>query len=180
MKKIAIIVAVSALGLGGCAASQNYQLYAETQQAIAESNARAEMARVQALSEIAKNGDATSQVAAVITLNLGNSNNQQTQTSMRAPESTGDTLLKWTQVLLPNLTQVYGINKSTDLAVTQSNNSRDIALNNTDSMVDMGKLIADQEVPVVGTSEDRLIYPEPTITTGVDSEGNEVLLYPND
>ena len=41
MKKLAIVVAMTALGLGGCAGN-DYKLYAETQQKIAEQKAEVE------------------------------------------------------------------------------------------------------------------------------------------
>lgn len=180
MNKVAALIIVGcSLALSGCVMTENYRLYAETQQAIAESNARAEMARVQALSEIAKNGDTTAQVAALITLNLGGQERDR-EVQLAEPESVSDQALKWTAVLLPSLTQIYGINKSIDLAKLQSNNSRDVAINNNNSMVNMGRLIADQEIPVIGSGEDRLIYPEPTIITGTDSAGGDIVLYPRD
>jgi hypothetical protein len=60
------------------------------------------------------------------------------------------------------VTQLYSIGKNTDVAVTNSNNSKEIAISNNDSMVNMGRLISGQTAPVIGSTSDRLLYPEPT------------------
>jgi len=159
MRKLAASIAMASAGLTGCATG-DYKVYADTQRAIAEAQTSAAVAKIEALSEIAKSGDTTARVAAVISLNqLQQQNNV---TTLRQPDSTGDTLLKWTSVLLPSLTQLYGIGKNADIAITNSNNNKDVAINNNQSMVNMGRLIADQPAPVIGGSDVRLIYPEPT------------------
>jgi hypothetical protein len=162
MRMKIIALAVGAAALTGCASMTDYSLYAETQQKIAQERARSEIARYEALREIAQKGDSAAQVAAVITLNQGMAQSQP-QTSMAPPTNLHDTLLKWAGILVPSAVQVYGIGKNADVAVNNSNNARDIAINNTRSMVDMGKLIAGQEVPVIGSSEDVLLFPQPNI-----------------
>jgi hypothetical protein len=163
MKMRSISLAVALAFLTGCASMTDYSLYAETQQVIAKEKARAEMARFEVLREIAKTGDPTAQVAAVITLNQNSQSSTQVQ-GVAPPTNLHDTLLKWASIIVPSAVNVYGIGKNADVAVTNSNNSRDIAINNTRSMVDMGKLIAGQEVPVVGTPDDVLLYPvAPTV-----------------
>jgi hypothetical protein len=160
MKMRLISLAVALAFLTGCASMTDYSLYAETQQVIAKEKARAEVARFEALREIAKTGDATAQVAAVITLNQNSQSSAQVQ-GVAPPTNLHDTLLKWASIIVPSAVNVYGIGKNADVAVTNSNNSRDIAINSNRSMVDMGKLIAGQEVPVVGTSNDVLLFPQP-------------------
>jgi hypothetical protein len=164
MKLKLISIATTMAFLTGCASMTDYSLYAETQQKIAQEQARSEIARYEALREIAKSGDSAAQVAAVITLNQGITQNQP-QTSIAPPTNLHDTLLKWAGILVPSAVSVYGIGKNADVAVNNSNNARDIAINNTRSMVDMGKLIAGQEVPVIGSSEDVLLFPQPNIAT---------------
>lgn len=46
-----------ALILGGCAATQNYAIYAEAQRSISKDQTMSEMARVQALIEMTKSDD---------------------------------------------------------------------------------------------------------------------------
>lgn len=161
MKKLIFIPIVLAIGLAGCA-STNYETYASTQRAIAESKASADIARYQALAEIARTGDSAARVAAVITLQQNSSTPQ--NNSLQAPASNGDIALKWASILVPSATQLYGITKNADIAINNSNNSRDIAINSNDSMVNMGRLIAGQTAPVVGNNNSQLIYPEPTNT----------------
>lgn len=158
MKKLAIVLALSSLGLVGCATGSSYQVYAETQKAIAEANARAELARVQALSEIARDGDSASRVAAVITLNMGKP--AVNQSTLKQPESLGDQILKWTSVILPSATQFYSIGKSAEIAINNSNNSKDIALDNNKTQVNMGRLIAGQTVPEQPIIVEPIILPD--------------------
>lgn len=160
MRKTILAGAIGVLALTGCA-SNNYQQYVQAQENIATARAEADIARYKALEAIANSGDTTARVAAVIALQQGapQSNNSP---KLEQPSSAGDTALRWASVLVPSLTQLYGIGKSTDLAITNSNNNKDIAINNNQSMVNMGRLIAGQTAPVVGTSDQRLIYPEPT------------------
>jgi hypothetical protein len=168
-----LALAISAISFTGCASMTDYSLYAQTQQMIAQERAKAEIARYNALKEIAQKGDSAAQVAAVITLNQG-VQSQQSQ-GVAPPSNLHDTMLKWASILVPGAVQVYGIGKSTEVAITNSNNNRDVSINNNDSMVNMGRLIADQTAPVVGDSNTKLIYPEPTVVTGT---ADDVVLYP--
>jgi len=93
-------------------------------------------------------------VAAVIALQQGTQSNNSPR--IEQPTSVGDTALKWASVLVPSLTQIYGIGKSTDLAITNSNNNKEIAINSNETMLGFGKLIVDQ---IVGTEESVLVYP---------------------
>jgi len=129
MKKLLLIVPL--IMLAGCASSgpSNYQLYAETQAKIAQAHAVAETARFNALAEIAKNGDAASKVAAVLSIQMSGGSNQQRQNQQVAPPETfADTALKWTSVLLPNFTQFYSINRNSAVAMRQSDNQAAIAV----------------------------------------------------
>ena len=131
MLKLASI-ALAAVLLTGCA-SENYRLYAETQKSIANANAMAEAARYQALSEIAKQGDTTAKVAAVISLNRGG-NALPTQQQIAPPKSMAETALQWTGVLLPSIVQGYSINANRQIAITQSNNATATAMSTNQTM----------------------------------------------
>ena len=169
MRKLAIVLALSSLGLAGCATGTSYKVYADTQRAIAEANAKAEMARVQALSSIAKDGDSAAKVAAVITLNLGKTSNSG-QPALQQPESLGDQIFKWTSIILPSATQLYSINRNAAISLNNSNNSKDIALDNNRTQVDMGRLIAGQTVPEDPVMVDPIIIQ--------DAEGNQTAEFP--
>ena len=154
MRKTILAGAIGVLALTGCA-SNNYQQYAQTQENIALARAEAEIARYKALEAIANSGDTTARVAAVIALQQGSP--QGNSPKLQEPTSTGDTALRWASVVVPSLTQIYGIGKSTDLAIVNSNNNKDIAVNTNQTMLGFGKLIVD---PIVGTQDDVLLYPQ--------------------
>ena len=163
MKKSLIAIAVAAMFLTGCATS-NYALYAQTQQQIAVSKSEADIARTNALKEIAASGDTAARVAAVMSLQFGSQGQSQSSQQIAAPTSIGDTMLKWASVLVPSLTQVYAIGKSTDVAITHSNNSVESQKNNNSMIVD---LVQGRATPIVGektgadgSTEDFLLYPQ--------------------
>lgn len=54
--------------LAGCATGDDYRQYAEAQKLVANARAMTEAARIQAIAEIAKTGDESSKVAAVMSL----------------------------------------------------------------------------------------------------------------
>ncbi len=162
MKKSLIAIAVGAVFLTGCATS-NYALYAQTQQQIAVSKSEADIARTNALKEIAASGDTAARVAAVMSLQFGSQGQSQNQQQIAAPTSFGDTMLKWASVLVPSLTNVYAIAKSTDVAITHSNNSVESLKSNNVMIVD---LVQGRPTPIVGnrtgpdgSTEDFLLYP---------------------
>jgi len=127
IKNIAIALTVAVMTVG-CATNNDYKLYAETQQKIAHAHAMAETARYAALAEIAKTADPGARVAAVMSINFGSqSGNSPRLNQVAAPKTLGDTALQWTSVLLPSLTQFYGISANRQVAITQSNNQAAIA-----------------------------------------------------
>lgn len=136
MRKTAITVALGSLILAGCA-TNDYKLYADTQRAIAASKANAEIARYQALTEIAKNGDSASRVAAVLSIQMGGGAAPQQQAQIAAPRNAGDTILQWTSVLLPSLTQLYTVSANKSVAVTQSNNAAAVAVSTNNTMANI-------------------------------------------
>jgi hypothetical protein len=132
---LALTVAVTTVG---CATNKDYQLYAETQQKIAQANAMAETARYAALAEIAKTADPGARVAAVMSINFGSQgSNSPRVNQVAAPKTFGDTALQWTSVLLPSLTQFYGISANRQVAITQSNNQAAVAKSTNDTFATM-------------------------------------------
>ena len=122
-----MVATCSLVLLSGCA-SNDYKLYAETQQSIAQAHAMAETARYAALAEIAKTADPGARVAAVMSINFGaQGSNSPRVTQVAAPRTFGDTALQWTSVLLPSLTNIYGITANRQVAITQSNNQAAVA-----------------------------------------------------
>jgi len=124
--------------LAGCASGpSNYQLYSETQKAIAQANAVADTARYNALLEIAKNGDSAAKVAAVLSIQMGGGGTQRPPQQVAPPESLADTALKWTSVLLPSFAQVYTVQRNTAVAMRQSDNQAAIAISTNNTFKDM-------------------------------------------
>lgn len=158
-----LAVAGIAVILVGCASGpSNYQLYAETQKAIAQAQSQAEIARYLALSEIAKGDDPTAKVAAVMSLQMHPQTAGRQQIS--PPRSLSDTLLNWATILVPSAVQLYGINQNTQLGLRQSDNSTRLGLSTNQSFVDMAKeinspTIVTQPAPTIVTQ------PAPTIVT---------------
>jgi hypothetical protein len=132
MKLIAIIL--TALALTGCATAE-YQAYAEAH----KSQAAAQTARYQALADIAKMGDTTAKVAAVMSLQMG----WQQASQITAPKSWADYALQWTGLLLPTIGQVYSINKQTQVGIVQSNNATALGVSTNAAFVGLaGKIQA--------------------------------------
>ena len=132
MKFIAIILC--ALALTGCA-TKEYQAYAEVHKA----QAAAQTARFQALADIARQGDTTAKVAAVMSLQMGGGGQQNQQ--VIAPKSWADHALQWTGLLLPTVGQIYTINKQTGLGMRQSDNATALGISTNAAFVSMASKI---------------------------------------
>ena len=110
---------VLAVGLTGCASAQ-YDAYVKGQEAVASAQARADIARYQALALIASTGDEASKVAAVMSLNQNApKGNQQVQ----MPVSTGEQIRAWASVFVPALTQGYVARQNANVQIVNSNNA---------------------------------------------------------
>lgn len=105
MKRKLTVVLVSVLVLSGCA-TEEYAQYSAAQTNIANARSNSEIARYNALSVIAKEGDPTSKVAAVMALALGNGSNG-TQSTIQAPAT--NQALQWASILVPGLTSIAGM-----------------------------------------------------------------------
>ena len=131
MRMIAPIIAV--LSLTGCATAE-YAAYADAHKA----QAAAQTARYQALADIAKQGDTTAKVAAVMSLQMGGG---QQSTQIAAPKSWADYALQWTGLLLPTVGQIYTINKQTTLGMRQSDNATAVAVSTNQAFVGIASQI---------------------------------------
>jgi hypothetical protein len=138
MKLRITMIAAAMVLLTGCATNKDYQLYAETQQKIAQAQAMTETARYAALAEIAKTADPGARVAAVMSINFGSQGGNGPRVQQVAPpKSFGETALQWTSVLLPSLTNIYGITTNRQVAITQSNNAAAVAKSTNDTFATM-------------------------------------------
>ena len=109
MKKL--LALAFAVALAGCA-SPDYSQYAKSAEA-------SSVARSQALAEIAKSGDSSAKVAAVMALALGQGSGG--QNTIQAPQASQ--ALQWASILVPGLTQVAGMRYNYLSQQTQSNNA---------------------------------------------------------
>ena len=131
MKRIALTLCV--LSLTGCATGQ-YEAYAAAHKA----QAAAQTARYQALADIAKQGDTTAKVAAVMSLQMGG---VQQSPQINAPKNWADYALQWTGLLLPTVGQIYTINKQTTLGMRQSDNATAVAVSTNQAFVGIASQI---------------------------------------
>jgi hypothetical protein len=150
MRKTTLFTLTLVATLAGCATNNDYKLYADTQRAIAQAQRDTEVARYQALGRIAESGDSTARVAAVMSLNMGSGNNGQRAPVVNAPKSLGETALQWTSVLLPSLTNIYGITANRQVAVTQSNNAAAVAKSTNDTFATMNGNMATSNTAIAG------------------------------
>jgi hypothetical protein len=130
MRLIAILCALS---LTGCATAE-YQAYADAHKA----QAAAQTARFQALADIARQGDTTAKVAAVMSLQMSGG---QQNAQINAPKSWADYAMQWTGLLLPTIGQVYTINKQTSLGMRQSDNATALGISTNAAFVGMASQI---------------------------------------
>jgi hypothetical protein len=150
IKLLAILAA--SVALAGCGTTEQYKMYADTQKSIAQANAMAETARYAALAEIAKTGDSGARVAAVMSINFGSQGGNGPRVQQVAPPKTfGETALQWTSVLLPSLTNIYGITANRQVAVTQSNNQAAVAKSTNDTFATMNGNMATSNTAIANS-----------------------------
>ena len=113
MKKL---IFIAPLLLAGC--QTNYDGYVEANVKIAEARAKAETEKYKAMAAIASSGDAAAKVAAVMSMALGQPN-QQAQQQIAPPKSAADTTLQAIATILPSIAQIYGINRQVALGMEQ-------------------------------------------------------------
>lgn len=121
-----------ALTMTGCA--HEYAAYAEAHKA----QAAAQTARYQALADIAKQGDTTAKVAAVMSLQMGGG---QQNAQIAVPKNWADYALQWTGLLLPTVGQIYTVNKQTSLGMRQSDNATAVAVSTNNAFLGMASQI---------------------------------------
>ncbi len=95
--------------------------YYDAMRRAAEAQAAVSEARYDALSKLALSGDSGAASAAVMAIAL-------TRDDAVVPQFIESDALKWAQVMVPSMTTLGGLWFQSDLAKTQSNNSKDIQL----------------------------------------------------
>ena len=152
MKRIILATAV-ALTLTACATNQDayYAAIAAREARQAEQELRADTA----IAQMAASGDAQAKGMAIMHFAMKASNAKQSQQMIAAPKSVADQLLPWASLIVPSLTQWYGITKNAEIAINSSNNALAGKINDNGMVTN---LVIGRE-PIIGTADDVLLYP---------------------
>jgi lipopolysaccharide biosynthesis regulator YciM len=149
--KIMILI-TSILMLAGCATSSDYSRYAAMQAQIHKSQSDAEIAKANAIKELGATGGDAAKVAAVMALMIPSGGQYQQQ--IAAPRSVSEQIRDWVGILVPSLIQGYGIHANQQIAVTQSNNNRDVAVSTNSAFVGIAGKIQAPAANVTSTFTD--------------------------
>lgn len=152
MKKLTIALA-AALTLTACATGNEayYAAIKEREQRQAEQELRSDTA----IAQMAATGDAQAKGMAIMYF-ASKSQNKAAQQAIAAPKSIADQLLPWASLLVPSITQIYGIKAQTDVAIVNSNNSLGAKESDNEMITD---LVKGRKEPIVGNEGDVLLYP---------------------
>jgi len=152
MKLIATLAA--ALTLTACATGNDayYAAIAEREKRQAEQELRADTA----IAQMASGGDAQAKGMAIMYFAQKASGAKASQQAIAAPKSTAEAILPWASLIVPSITQIYSITKNAEIALNSSNNALAGKKDDNDMIVDLVKGRID---PIVGTSDDVLLYP---------------------
>jgi hypothetical protein len=157
MKRLILATAV-ALAVTGCATNQDayYAAIAAREARQAEQELRADTA----IAQMAASGDAQSKGMGLMYFALKASGGVKApQQAIAAPKSVADSFLPWASLIVPSITQFYSIAKNAEIAINSSNNSLAGKMDDNDMVTN---LVIGRE-PIVGTTDDVLLYPFPPV-----------------
>lgn len=149
MKKIILL---PLLALAACSSKNDVAMNEHYQAAIIAK----EEARMNAIKEIAKQGEAGAVAAAMMM--------QNTNTTHASPNSGKDSALAWAGILVPSIVQATGIAMNADVARTQSNNNTTIATTNSNNNKDIA----------IDTNNTMATIAETTIVTNTSTTNSVV------
>jgi hypothetical protein len=152
MKRTILATAV-VLTLTACATGNDayYNAIAEREKRQAEQELRADTA----IAQMAQSGDPQAKGMAIMYFATKNAS-KASQSVIAAPKSVAEQVLPWMSLLVPSLTQIYGIQAQTDVAITNSKNSVKNQESSNEMIVD---LVQGREEPIIGTQDDVLLFP---------------------
>lgn len=187
-----MIIAGLSFLLVGCASTSS-EYYSSVQRAneqrakVEIARAEAELERVKALRSFAYSDDGSSSTAAVMALALTGSDSSSSRGSKqsdmvapRQPESKSDTALRWASVLVPSLTHLYGINRNAAVNMQRIEADRQLSIHDNETMLGFGRLTAGQEAPIVGDSDDVLLYPRNPADEVIVGTEDDQLIFPTE
>ena len=151
MKLLAI--AAAALTLTACATGNDayYAAVREREQRQADQELRSDTA----IAQMAASGDAQAKGMAIMYF-ASKGQNKAAQQAIAAPKSIAEQILPWASLLVPSITQIYGIKAQTDVAINNSNNALEAKKSDNGMIVD---LVQGRIDPIVGGEGDVLLYP---------------------
>lgn len=156
MKFIAITLISCAL-LAGCA-TNDYDKYTSASVEMQLAKSRAEEARYKALETIAKTGNETAKVAAVMALQSGQ--NQTSPQGIAQPKSNAEIALGWASVVVPAVAQMHSVANQTKLGIHSSDNTTSLAKDTNKTMLGISGLITVPEPTVVMQPAPLIVRPE--------------------
>ena len=116
---VKVVISLVTVLMVGCTTTSTE--YYEAMRQAAEAQAYVQEQKFKALSQLAQSSDSGAACAAVMAIAL-------TQEQPIVPQFIESDALKWAKVMVPSMTTLGGLWFQTDLAKTQSNNSKDIQL----------------------------------------------------
>jgi len=139
--------------LTACATNQDayYAAIAAREARQAEQELRADTA----IAQMAASGDAQAKGMALMHFAMKANSVKQNQQAIAAPKSTAEALLPWAALIVPSITQFYSITKNAEMSINSSNNALTGKLSDNDMLTD---LVIGRK-PIIGTSDDVLLYP---------------------
>jgi len=147
MKQLMILPVIA---LAACASKNDVAMNEHYQAAVIAK----ENSRMEAIKEIAKQGEAGAVAAAMMM--------QNTNTAHAAPNSGKDSALAWAGILVPSIVQATGIAVNADVARTQSNNNTTIATTNSNNNKDIA---VDTNSTMAAIAEATIVNPEVVTST---------------
>ncbi len=153
MKSLLLIPVV--LTLAACSSKNDVVMNYDYQVAVAET----EKARMEAIKEIARQGDTGAVAAAMMMQGQGSK-------SHAAPRSNGDTALAWAGVIVPSVTQGVGIAVNGAVAAYQNKNNTDVAINSSNNNA---AVAIDTNGTMAGIAEATIVNPEVVTSTNTST-----------
>lgn len=143
--------------LTGCATDSNYQIYSANQTAVAT-------AKYKAIEAIAASNP---NAAAFALMGQGGNSDQ-----MRAPESAGETVLKFLGVLANPLANMYGAHQATKLGIAQSDNAVTLGVTQSNNATVLGASTNNAFVGIAGKIQAPVtVVPQANVTTTLSGTG---------
>lgn len=165
MSKKLLVLLPALLFVAACSTANDVEMNSDYQIAVAMS----EKARMEAIAEIARQGEGGVVAAALLMQQNGGNNH-------RAPVGTGDRAVAVANAVVPALgntlvgvgqiaATVYAAEVQADVAIGQSNNNRDVAINNSNNDA---AVIMHTNDTMAGIAQATIVRPEVVTSTNTD------------